>query len=248
MKKLHVLSPMLYEAGAVNAVRLRVADKPDLFSMKRDGTNGSVRAENRKDFFGLLGFDEMSVARGEQVHGDNIRLVEAPGIYPETDALVTSSEKLMLAVSVADCVPILIVDKKSRTIAAVHAGWRGTVKKITSKTIEFMYSELKCAEENIFAFIGPSAGACCYEVDREVADQFTNYGVGKSSKREKFMIDLKAVNFSQLIDNDVPKANIEVSNYCTICDTNFHSYRRDGDSSGRMLAAIGIRQEEKCVE
>jgi hypothetical protein len=234
---------VLSEAGAVNAVSLRIADKPEYFSMKRDGIRENYRALNRKEFFQSLGFDEMSVARGEQVHGDNIRFVETPGNYPDIDALVTRSKKLTLAVSVADCVPILIADKKSQTVAAVHAGWRGTVKKITAKTIGFMYSELKCDAKNIFAFIGPSAGVCCYEVDGEVAKSFSSYEIKRSSKPEKFMIDLKAANFSQLIDNGVPKGNIEVSKYCTICDTNFHSFRRDGKSSGRMLAAIAIRLE-----
>ncbi len=235
---------MLSEAGAVNAVSLRIADKPEYFSMKRDGIPENYRALNRKEFFQSLGFDEMSVARGKQVHGDNIRFVETPGNYPDTDAFVTRNRNLILSVSVADCVPILIADKKSQTVAAVHAGWRGTVKKITAKTIGFMYSELKCDAENIFAFIGPSAGVCCYEVDGEVAKEFSSYEIKKSSGPEKFMIDLKAANFSQLINNGIPEANIGVSKYCTICNTNFHSFRRDGESSGRMLAAIAIRSEK----
>ncbi|MFZ1080346.1 MAG: peptidoglycan editing factor PgeF [Candidatus Kryptoniota bacterium] len=244
MTKLYISSAMLSEAGAVNAVSLRVANKPEYFSMKRGGTHENARAENRREFFRSLGVDEVSVARGEQVHGNNVKYVESLGSYPETDAVVTRNKNLTLAVSVADCVPILIADKKSRVIAALHAGWRGTVKRIAAKTIGFMCGELSCEPENIFAFIGPSAGICCYEVDGEVAKNFSSNEMQEGSKPGKFMVDLKAANLSQLIENGVPKSNVEVSNHCTICDTNFHSFRRDGESSGRMLAAIAIRSEE----
>jgi len=229
---------MLSNAGAINAISLRVEAKPDHFSMRHngDGTSG-----NRKEFFRSLGFDESSVVRGEQVHGDSIKLVDKPGNYPKTDGLVTKSKNLLLAISVADCVSILITDKKSRTIAAVHAGWRGAAKRIMGKTIDFMVNELSCDPRNVLAFVGPSAGVCCYEVGEEVAEHFRDGELIKSSKPRKFMLDLKAANFSQLIDHGVPKENIEISENCTIHDASFHSYRRDGTASGRMLAVIGVK-------
>lgn len=244
MSKLFYSSELFLQAGVVNAVSLRVEGKPDNFSMKRSaGHDGSLN-QNRAEYFRSLGFDEGAVASARQVHGDTIRLVKAPGVYPETDGLITKSENLLLAISVADCVPILVADMNSRTVAAVHAGWRGTAKGIAGKAIDFMRRELNCSPQNIFAFIGPSAGICCYEVGDEVARHFHGDEIRNSSRTGKFMLDLKSANLSQLVDHGVPKENIEVSKYCTICDTHFHSFRREGEASGRMLAVVAIRSRE----
>lgn len=250
--KTYISSELLNGAGAVNAVSLRIEGKPNYFSMRRNGTSaagfvpqaktvGGVEADNRRDFFLSVGFDEACVASGEQVHGDNIELVESPGCYPRTDALVTRNRNLLLAISTADCVPVLMVDKGSKTVAAVHAGWRGTSKQIVAKAVEFMLQEIHSRPENIFASIGPSAGVCCYKVGREVAENFSPGFVKESPELEKFMLDLKAANLAQLVSKGIPQGNIEVSEHCTICNTNFHSYRRDGESSGGMLAVIAIK-------
>jgi len=244
LTKTFIFSDMLSRAGAINAVSLRVEGMPDYFSMRRNG-NGKgedCRAKNRQKFFQSLGFNELSVARAGQVHGDNITFVESSGSYPDTDGFVTRNKNLLLAISVADCVPILVADNKSQTIAAVHAGWRGTARRIAGEVIDFMVNELSGDPKNIFAFIGPSAGVCCYEVGEEVAKHFHDGEIMKSSNPGKFMLDLKAANFSQLIDHGVFRENIEVSEYCTIHDTNFHSFRRDGTESGRMLAVIGLKK------
>lgn len=230
---------MLSKAGAVNAVSLRVEGKPNYFSMRR--TSNDAGDENRRMFFESLGFDASSVVRGEQVHGDNVRFVESPGNYRAADALVTKTRNLPLAVSVADCVPVLIVDKGSQTIAAVHAGWRGTLKNIVAKTIDYMVHENHSKCESIFAFIGPSAGACCYEVGKEVAGNFSPEYYVQDLETGKYKLDLKGLNLAQLKESGVPLENIEVSGACTICDDNFHSYRRDGTASGRMLAVIGMK-------
>jgi YfiH family protein len=221
-------------------VSLRVPGKPNYFSMKRPSETGE--AVNREEFFSSLGFDPSSVVRGEQVHGDNIAMVENPGIHPATDALVTNKRGLLLGISVADCVPVLLVDKSTQTIAAVHAGWRGTAQRIAAKTVEYFMNKNHSHPENILAFIGPSAGVCCYEVGKEVAGNFSMEYCVDADENGKCKLDLKRVNFTQLIESGVPANNIEVSEACTICDENFHSFRRDGTTSGRMLAVIGMKQ------
>jgi hypothetical protein len=200
-----------------------------------------TEAGNRKEFLASIGFDPSSVARGEQVHGDNIIMIEHPGNYPATDALVTKRRNLPLAVSVADCVPILLVDTATHAVAAVHAGWRGTAKGIAGKTIQYMIKTVRSDPENIFAFIGPSAGVCCYEVGREVVENFSKEYYVDSQEDGKYKLNLKRANFTQLNEEGVPANNIEVSEACTICGENFHSYRRDGEASGRMLAVIGMK-------
>ncbi len=239
MKKTFITSEILSKAGVVNAVSLRVASKPNYFSMRR--TSENAEAENRREFFQSLGFDPASVVRGEQVHGDNVRMVEHPGNYSGTDALVTNRRDLLLAVSVADCVPVLVVDNSTQTVSAVHAGWRGTAKRIVAKTMEYLINENHSDPENIFAFIGPSAGTCCYEVGEDVAGNFSQEYRVDADENGRCKLDLKRANFTQLTESGVPAKNIDVSDACTICGEDFHSYRRDGTASGRMLAVIGIK-------
>jgi hypothetical protein len=230
---------LLTKVGAVNAVSLRVEGKPNYFSMRR--TSSEVESANRLEFFRSIGFDASSVARGEQVHGVAVTFVERPGDYPATDSLVTRKQNLLLGISVADCVPILIVDRESQTIAAVHAGWRGTANRITAKTIAYMKTKLDSRSEDIFAFVGPSAGVCCYEVGEEVAENFPSEYYIRSDHSGKYRVDLKKLNFAQLMESGLPKENLEISEACTICDWNYHSYRRDGPAGGRMLAVIGLK-------
>lgn len=232
----------------MNAVSLKVDGRPHRFSMKLNGTTHAVEADNRREFFGALGFRESSVAAAAQVHGNKIEIVDGPGLSPETDALVTGKIGLLLAISVADCVPILMFDKKTKTAAAVHAGWRGTVKSIASTAVEFLEHEYGSKPEDMLAFVGPSAGVCCYEVGEEVAANFAEEFIEPGKTPGKYKLDLKAANAEQLTDRGIPRGNIEVSEYCTICNYDFHSFRRDGESSGRMLAVIGIRQEGVCAE
>lgn len=207
--------------------------------MKR--TPDTVGEANRREFFESIGYVASSVVRGEQVHGDKISVAEGPGICRSTDSLITRNKELLLGISVADCVPVLIIDKRSKTIAAIHAGWRGTAKQIVAKTVEYLLDELHIDPKNLFAFIGPSAGVCCYEVGYEVVAHFPKTFYIEKPELGKYMLDLKRTNAAQLIESGIPASNIDISEACTICDDNFHSFRRDGAASGRMLAVIGVK-------
>ncbi len=241
MTDTYIQSGLLLKSGAINAVSLRIQDKPGFFSMRRNGSPDGPEAKNREEFFASLGFDASLVARAEQVHGDRIACAGSPLSFPFTDSLLTQRTNLLLTISVADCVPVLIFDRKKKIAAAVHSGWKGTVKNIVGKTINLMRDELNSTPEDVVAYVGPSAGACCYEVGGEVARLFGTEFVKASVNPGKFKLDLKPAVASQLLESGVPEINIEVSERCTICDLGFHSFRRDGESSGRMLAAIAIR-------
>lgn len=240
MNTTYVSSELLLEAGAVNGISLRLEDRPAFNSMKRNGTVSGIEAENRKEFFTSLGFDDSSVARCEQVHGDNVCIVESPTTCSGTDGLITVSRGLVLAVSVADCVPVLIYDRRLKAAAAVHSGWRGTVKNVVGRAVKLLVNELNSKPEDVLAFIGPSAGACCYEVGEDVAMHFGEQYLLSTEKPGKWKLELKSAIASQLVREGVPPSNIEKSGSCTICDRKFHSFRRDGTSSGRMLAAIAV--------
>ncbi len=194
--------------------------------------------ENRKRFFGSLGIDQESVAIPGQVHGSRVVKVDSPGRYPECDGLVTDQPGVYCCVSVADCIPVFLLDSLRPAVGAVHAGWRGTVAGITKSAVELMRETFASQPENLLAYIGPGADGCCYEVGAEVAERFPQ---GTVIVREgKRFVDLKKANREQLVRGGVPESNIEMSSSCTICDSLYHSYRRDGKKSGRMMGVIGL--------
>lgn len=200
---------------------------------------GHVR-ENRRRFFGELGIIESSIAFTKQEHTDIIRHVDVPGPNGTCDALVTSTAGLFLAISIADCTPVMLYDPVTGTIAGIHAGWRGTAAQIVPKTVEFMIATHNVIAKDIVAFIGPSAGVCCYEVGEDVALQFPE-GCRTPAQSGKWMLDVRKANALQLIDSGVNSANIETDPSCSIHQPLFHSHRRDGKGSGRMFAVIGRR-------
>lgn len=195
---------------------------------------------NRELFFARLGIRADELALPMQVHSGTVRNVYEPGLYPDCDALITNRRRVFLGVSVADCVPLFLFDRRREVVAAVHAGWRGTAKRIAERTIEQMVKDFSCRAADIVAFIGPSAGDCCYEVGTDVAALFDERFV--RHREEKFFVDLKNANAAQLVGLHVPPSSVEISSSCTICQSSlFHSYRRDRERSGRMMAVIGLQ-------
>lgn len=193
--------------------------------------------QNRRLFFSSLGISSEQIAAPLQCHSANVQIVNQPGEFKECDGLLTNVPRVALVVSVADCVPIFIFDPSNEVIAAVHSGWRGTVQGIVANAVGKMIEEYGSRPANLVAFIGPSAGVCCYEVGNEVAVQMDPGVV--VNKDGKTFVDLKRANKNQLMEMGVIETNIEVSSYCTICSPElFHSYRRDRDASGRMMGVI----------
>jgi hypothetical protein len=135
-------------------------------------TRANVLA-NRKAFLGALGAVEMRLVTLRQVHSDVIHTLRAaPQQALRGDAVVTRARGLLLGVQTADCVPILLADAKRRVVAAIHAGWRGTLKRIAAKTVGRMQMEFGTRPGDIVAALGPGIGGCCYEVGPEVVQAF----------------------------------------------------------------------------
>ena len=192
---------------------------------------------NRRLFFGALRILSEQIAVPLQCHSATVQVANQPGEYKECDGLLTNMHQVALVVSVADCVPIFIFDPTNKVIAAVHSGWRGTVQRIVTNAVTKMIAEYGSRPVELVAFIGPSAGVCCYEVGNEVGTRMDPQVV--VSKNGKTFVDLKRANMNQLTEMGVIETRIEVSSYCTICSPEiFHSYRRDRDASGRMMGAI----------
>ncbi len=198
---------------------------------------------NRRRFFLQLGLDPAQIAYQQQIHETNITAVQEQGVAPGSDMLVTRTPMLGLTVSAADCVPILLYAPGENTIAAIHAGWRGTMQKITAKALLHLREHNTIDLDSTFVFIGPSAGVCCYEVGEEVAKHFPEECVTRTSSGS-LRLDLKRANALQLLDAGIPEGNVEESEHCTICKPSiFHSHRREGKYSGRMLAVIAMKEQ-----
>ncbi len=229
--------------------------------------------ENRARLQAAVGAKDLKLVSLLQFHSDAILHFEkAPTEPSRGDAAVTKSAGLLLAVQTADCVPILLVDPKNRAVAAVHAGWRGTLARIVEKAIGRMQMQFGSRAGDLLAAIGPAIGGCCYEVGTEVAaafsGQFANAAEffdelrtgdepnplqwlnmmppGHQPPPKKVLLDLRKANRSQLEAAGVVAANIFVSDLCTGCERELlFSYRKEGALSGRMMAVIGIREGEK---
>ena len=205
-------------------------------------------AANRSKFADAVGADEMALVTLRQFHSDVIYVAAAPSNEaPKADALITATPGLLLGVQTADCVPILLADTRRRVVAAVHAGWRGTLARIAVKTLGRMSMEFGTRPRDVLAALGPAIGRECYEVGPEVAQAFaaqfpaaaewfegpfeqlahgeeplwlpwlTMMPPGHVPPPPRVQLDLRAANRWQLIDAGVSEKNVAVSDLCTAC-------------------------------
>lgn len=181
-----------------------------------------------------------NLATLHQIHSSTVVDAEGrSGCLGEGDALVTNTPGMLVAVKTADCIPILMVDAHTRAVAAVHAGWRGTVKNIAAQAIAEMEKKFASRVQDLHAAIGPGIGKCCYEVGPEVAAQFHH---SLRNCTHAAHVDLAASNKWQIEACGVTPDRIYVVGLCTMCnDGEFHSYRREKEQAGRMFSAVGIR-------
>lgn len=196
--------------------------------------------KNRKDFFEALGLSVDNVGYQRQIHSDIINIIGCGGDNGASDALITDKKNLGLAVSVADCTPIFLYDFKNKVIAAVHSGWRGTESKILEKTFLKLKNDYNSKPENLVAYIGPSISQANYEVGIEVAEKFDQTFLKPGGI--KFLLDVSGIIYQSLLKSGIPKNQIQKSELCTFeFNDLLHSYRRDGNLSGRSLGVIAIK-------
>lgn len=214
-------------------------DSLNLGSNTADETN--VIEQNKILFTTALGFTPNQVVRSKQVHGSEILIASSAGYYSGYDAIVTDVQDLLLAVSTADCTPILLYDPVSQIIAAIHAGWKGTKDNLVSKTMVMMSENFGTKHENTIAYIGPCIAECSFEVDADVAQYFDGLYSRFDSSKGKYFIDLKKHNKNQLLHLGVLEKNIEISHFDTYQQTDlFFSHRKENGVTGRMWTAIGL--------
>ena len=192
----------------------------------------------------VLDLDGMSFSTLKQVHSNRLILKSDGDLdeRPEADGLLTDVPGHVLGIRSADCFAILLMDRSTSCIAAVHAGWRGTAGKIVSQAVESMVCEFKAHPEQIEALIGPGIEPCCFEVGEDTAAHFSDKFVAYEDKKP--YVDLGEANRAQLLDAGLSRNNIHSIRRCSYCEKeDFFSYRREGESTGRMLAFIGLRPE-----
>jgi YfiH family protein len=207
------------------------------------------------DVAALAGVDAGRLLLLHQVHGAAIVVARpsgGPWTPPQADGVLCDDGDAAVGVRVADCAPILVADRRRPAVAAVHAGWRSTMRRIGPAAVERMAREFGSRPGDLVAAIGPSLGPCCGEMGEEVVDAFRSAGhepraidrwfVRTGGSRPHF--DLWAANAEQLRDAGVDPSAIHVSGLCTRTHAAvFHSYRAAGTRAGRMVAVIRPRPE-----
>jgi YfiH family protein len=199
---------------------------------------------------------EIGVARDQlllitQVHRADVAVARAgrdqPWVRPEADVIISDDRTSAIGVRVADCAPILLADARLRTVAAVHAGWRGTVHGAASAAVRAMTEAWSSRPRDVIAAIGPCLGSCCGEVGPEVVAAFRAAGHAESALEEWFRpgwsdrsyLDLARANRDQLVASGVPADQVHVAGICTKSHAGvLHSYRAHGKSAGRMVGVI----------
>jgi len=202
-----------------------------------------------------LGASGDRLMRVKQVHGNVVRILregevpdDASEQKPDGDAIVSNQPGLALAVMVADCVPILLVDPVAGAAAAIHAGWRGTCARVAPEAIAIMKREFGSEPVNLMAAIGPSAGPDDYEVGESLVDAFLDAGHPVADVDRWFIrssvrphLNLWAANRDQLIDSGLRSPQIHVSGLSTVSNPDvFDSYRVAGERAGRMAGIIVV--------
>jgi polyphenol oxidase len=197
-----------------------------------------------------FGINTFRVVTVDQVHGENIVKVDELNYRNvrtvHADALITDVPGFAIGVETADCVPVLLFDPAKPAVAAVHAGWRSTVKKIVQKAINRMSEEFGSEPSRMIAAIGPAIGPECYEVDEPVVgpvrEAFSFWEeVTVPRGRDRWSLDLVKANRTELLQIGLLDKNIHSVGMCTSCRKDlFYSYRAEG-RTGRMLSVIMIK-------
>jgi polyphenol oxidase len=183
-------------------------------------------------------------ARVKQVHGARAVRVDAPcGPVEEADVVVSLAAGVAACISVADCVPVLLADPHTGAVAAVHAGWRGTLARAAAEAVRALAAEAGAPPARLLASVGPSIGPCCYEVSSDLARRFAaEIGPAVVRDEDRPRLDLWSANAAILRAAGVLPDRVEVLRRCTSCEpATFFSHRRDAGRTGRQVAFIAPR-------
>jgi len=225
------------------------------YSTKLFKTNSDDKVEQVRDFARFLIGKEIPIYIGDQVHKDNIQVIDDTTksrrghvtsllnvtIFPETDALILKKRNAAIGILTADCLPILIVDIKNKVVALVHSGWKGTLLNIVGKCINRMIEKVGTKVEDLKVWIAPAIGVCCYEVGEEVLSQYKAQFEFYDEIVKGKNLDLVKTARLQLKVSGLKDNQIKSTDICTKCNSHiFYSHRAGNNNDGRniLLAVI----------
>lgn len=249
----------LEEAGFINAFSTRLGgisplpkDALNLTHFKGDSRENVE--ENRRRFLKAIGAENAVIFTSRQTHSTERCIVKSiaqpKGAPQECDAMITKLSGLLLGIQTADCLPVLIADPRSGTMAAIHAGWRGTAGRITERTMADLMLNFGVNTRECIAALGPVACVECYEVGEDVIERYKQEFrywrnlVVSFKEGGKAHLDVRATNIQQLIYCGITEDRIYTAPYCTMHQNElFFSYRRESGGqpsrAGRLLSVIG---------
>jgi polyphenol oxidase len=213
------------------------------------GISEKIKDQNLQVLSNLTGIEKQRFIFPVQTHSSTIKVVQSlnENNFPETDAMVTDQPGICICVQTADCVPVLLFDPGKKVIAVVHAGWRGTVGRIVSKTVRLMTEGFNSNPHEILAVIGPSIGSQVYEVGEDVISEIIkniplSEEVFTRISPQKSLLNLWVSNRNLLLEAGLKSGNIEIPGYCTYSETErFYSARRDGKHTGRQVSGMMLK-------
>lgn len=219
--------------------------------------------QDYKNLCDNIGLDYKNVVKTNQQHTDEVKIVTEKENkdfmdinlekYSKTDGLITNKPNFVLSTTNADCILLIFFDTITKTIANVHSGWKGTLQRISVKTIEKMKKEFNCMPENIICCICPSIRKCHFEVDKDVKEQFENEFkdinisnsieiMDKQPNKEKWNIDTVLINKILLKKEGLIEENIIDSGICSMCNSDIiHSFRVEKENYGLETALICLK-------
>ena len=217
-----------------------------------------VSQQHRQLLLQNLNIDTKQIFLVKQVHGDRVFVLNDSQQSveqveeEEADALVTDLTEKPIAVLTADCVPVLLYDPEKHVAGVIHAGRKGTQKRIVLKTISMLSDSYGCRARDIVMVLGPAIGGCCYEVEdpcivpfREHFQGWQSFVTANSSNR--FMLDLLKANEAEALEAGILNKNIHRSNECTSCNNDrWFSFRKEG-TTGRILSLVMLRQKPASI-
>ena len=218
--------------------------------------------QDYKNLCNAINVDYKNIVKTNQEHTDNIAIAnkkinqDFPDInleeYSKTDGIVTNRQNLVLSTTNADCILLLFFDPVTKTIANTHSGWKGTLQRISVKTVEKMINEFNSKPEDIICCICPSIRKCHFEVDRDVKEMFENEFkdlninknidiMEKQKDKEKWNIDTVLINRIILEKTGLKAENIIDSGLCSVCNKELiHSFRVEKEGYGLNTAIISL--------
>lgn len=248
----YLKSPLLEKEGVLHCFTTRLGgfSKGHLASLNLGLGRGDSEEALRKNYEKVckaLGFTGKNLSITGQVHETNCTYIEKPVLRSlGCDALMTDKKNIPLMSYSADCVPVLLYDKRTKAAATVHSGWRGTAKQIVYYTVKSMQDKFSSSSEDILAAIGPSIGPCCFEIKSDAVAEFEkNFTsldfITPEPDGVHYKADLWQAILKTLVSAGVKESNIDIAFECTCCNEKYFSCRRQKGKFGAMGAFIELR-------